>query len=112
MTNVDDALFWDVAEPFLAGGAERSTMMGFPCLRIDGAFFASLDHRTGDLIVKLPADRVDELIESGVGSAFAPNGRRFKEWTVIGGREEALWSSLTEEALTFVAGTGVDPPEN
>ena len=28
-------------------------MMGFPCLRLDGDFFASCDHRTGNLVVKL-----------------------------------------------------------
>lgn len=101
MTNVDDALFWDIAEPFFGAGAERSTMMGFPCLRIGGKFFASLEHRTGDLIVKLPADRVDDLINSGVGNAFAPNGRRFKEWTVVKDREEALWAELVQEACDF-----------
>lgn len=101
MADVDDALFWDVAEPFYGLGAERSTMMGFPCLRIDGTFFASMDHRTGDLVIKLPAARVDELIESGVGEPFAPNGRRFKEWTVVTNRDEALWEELTHEALEF-----------
>lgn len=100
----DDTLFWDVAQPFLAAGADRSTMMGFPCLRINGAFFASLDHRSGDLIVKLPACRVDELIDRGIGAPFAPNGRRFKEWTSIGSRDERLWATLTEEALAFATG--------
>lgn len=101
MTDVDESLFWDVAEPFYGAGAERSTMMGFPCLRIAGKFFASMDHRTGDLIVKLPASRVDELIESGVGDPFVPNGRRFKEWTVVRSRDEKLWTELTQEALDF-----------
>lgn len=76
-------------------------MMGFPCLRVDGTFFASLDHRSGDLIVKLPASRVDELIQAGVGAAFAPNGRRFKEWTVIKDRKGELWTELAEEARRF-----------
>lgn len=102
---VDDALFWDIAEPLLGAGATRSTMMGFPCLRIDGAFFASVDHRSGDLIVKLPASRVEELIESGDGAAFAPNGRRFKEWTVIAERDEVLWTNLAAEALRYAKGT-------
>lgn len=101
MADVDDSLFWDVAEPFFGSGAERSTMMGFPCLRVGGKFFASLEHRTGDLIVKLPAERVDELIETGTGGPFAPNGRRFKEWTVIAARDEELWTQLTQEAFNF-----------
>jgi hypothetical protein len=102
--DADDGLFWDVAEAFLAAGAERSTMMGFPCLRNEGRFFASLDHRTGDLIVKLPASRVDELIEAEVGLDFAPNGRRFKEWVTIPERDEKLWTQLMEEAQAFAAG--------
>ncbi len=101
MNEVDDAMFWDVAETFLAAGAERSTMMGFPCLRINGVFFASLDHRSGDLIVKLPAERVDQLIDDGTANPFAPNGRRFKECANIADRDELLWDNLTHEALKF-----------
>ena len=73
----DDALFRELAEPLLAEGlAEEGTIMGFPCLRAPGgAFLATAEHRTGDLIVKLPRARVDELIASGAGEPFAPAGR-------------------------------------
>lgn len=101
---VDDSLFWELAEPLLAGGAERSTMMGHPCLRIGGDFFASMERRTGDLIVKLPAARVDELIEAGTAEPFAPAGRRFKEWALISERDERRWESLLHDAMTFVRG--------
>jgi hypothetical protein len=101
---VDDSLFWELAEPLMAAGAERSTMMGFPCLRIDGDFFASLEHRTGDLIVKLPAARVSEMMDSGEAEGFAPAGRRFKEWALITDRDETRWETLLDEALAFVAG--------
>ena len=74
-----EARFWDLAEPLLARpGVERSTMMGLPCLRIHGSFFASCDRRTGDLLVKLPEQRVDELVADGRAHAFAPAGRRFR----------------------------------
>jgi hypothetical protein len=57
-----DELFWDLAEPMYADPAvRRSTMMGVPCVRVDGRFFASLDRRSGALLVKLPADRVRQL---------------------------------------------------
>lgn len=102
MADADDTLFWELAEPLLAAGATRSTMMGFPCLRMNGAFFASCDHRSGDLVVKIPADRVNELIESGVAEPFAPNGKRFKEWATIPERDPDLWESLMTEALDFV----------
>jgi hypothetical protein len=44
---------------------------------VEGEFFATCDHRTGDLIVKLPQAGVQELIDLGVGPAFAPAGRVF-----------------------------------
>ncbi|MBC7273813.1 MAG: MmcQ/YjbR family DNA-binding protein [Streptomyces sp.] len=79
------------------------TMMGFPCLRVAGEFFASCDRRSGDLIVKLPRERVQELIESGVGSPFAPAGRTFREWVLVSDRDETLWVGLIDEACVFVA---------
>jgi len=85
-------------------GVATGTMMGFPCLRVSGAFFASCDHRSGDLIVKLPRHRVEQLIATGVGKPFAPAGRTFREWVLIDGRDEARWVALIEEALEFVAG--------
>jgi hypothetical protein len=96
--------FWAVAEPLLkAATVTRSTMMGLPCLRASGRFFASFDRRTNALVVKLPAARVDELIRSGGAEPFAPSGRRFREWASIdSGRSEA-WPSLLDEALEFVA---------
>lgn len=80
------------------------TMMGFPCLRVAGAFFASCDHRTGDLIVKLPHDRVIQLISDGSGKPFAPAGRTFREWVLIGDRDETRWADLIDEARRFVSG--------
>ena len=100
-----DTLFWDLAEPLLAEGvADKGTMMGFPCLRTDGDFFASLHHQTGDLIVKLPADRVAELVASGEGRPFAPAGRTFREWVSIPEPDEARWRDLLDEARAFVSG--------
>ena len=85
-------------------GVATGTMMGFPCLRVSGAFFASCDHRSGDLIVKLPRHRVDQLVAAGVGKPFAPAGRTFREWVLIDDRDEARWVALIEEAREFVAG--------
>ena len=96
--------FWALAEPMLAhAGVTRSTMMGLPCLRIDGQFFGSFDRRTGDLLAKLPAARVDELVDAGRAHPFAPAGRRFREWAAISPTRQRSWPALLEEALTFVA---------
>jgi hypothetical protein len=53
-------------------------MMGLPCLRREGAFFAAWDRGTGALLVKLAPTRVDELLAAG---PFAPAGRRFRQWS-------------------------------
>jgi hypothetical protein len=100
---MSDSFFWQVATPFLKReNIVKGTMMGFPCLRIDGAFFASEDRDSGDLIVKLPASRVQELLNDAMGEPFAPAGRKFKEWVSIPKRDETLWKNLLAEALAFV----------
>lgn len=72
--------FAELAAPLLAeGGVTRSTMMGLPCLRRDGTFFAALDRRTGALLVKLAQARVEDLLASGAAQPFAPAGRRFRQ---------------------------------
>jgi len=77
--------------------------MGFPCLRLEGRFFASVDPKSGDLVVKLARDRVLELIENGIGREFAPNGRVFREWVAIPGALDAPWVDLVVEAREFCA---------
>jgi hypothetical protein len=100
-----EAKFWALAEPLLARpGVEQSTMMGMPCLRINGAFFASCDRKTGDLLVKLPEARVDELVEVSRAASFAPAGRRFREWAAIPPERSRTWKRLVNEALAFVEG--------
>ena len=99
--------FWTIAEPLLAEDAvTRGTMMGFPCLRADGAFFASAEPKSGDLIVKLPADRVTAMVDAGEGDEFAPAGRRFREWVRVSDRSAARWTALMREGLAFVRGAG------
>ena len=92
--------FWDLAQPLLEkAGVTRSTMMGFPCLRLDGEFFASCDRRTGDLIVKLDEASVTRLVDAGRAEPFAPNGRRFREWASIPYERRRTWARHLEAAL-------------
>ncbi len=100
-----DSLFWDIAQPLLATGAEESTIMGYPCLRINGEFFASVERETGDLIVKLPTDRVAQMIDDGEAVAFAPTGSRVDQWARVSAREELLWVELMSSAIEFVEGS-------
>jgi hypothetical protein len=80
----------------------RSTMMGYPCLRSDGAFFACVERTTGHLIAKLPADRVQELIGLGRAVPFAPNGRVFREWAAFPVPNRREWRGVLDEARMFV----------
>ena len=102
----DTEFFWDLVEPMLGEpGIDEGTLMGFPCLRINGDFFGTCDHRSGHLIVKVDRDRVAELIEEGVGQPFAPAGRVFKEWVLVEERDEKRWLDLLGEARAFVGGS-------
>jgi hypothetical protein len=97
-------LFERLVAPLLASGAaNRGTMMGFPCLRSDGRFFASIEPRTGNLIVKLPSARVQTLCEEGIGQHFAPNGRVFREWIALPDADEVCWADLLAEAQEYAA---------
>ena len=101
-TNDETGFFWDLAQQFLArDDVDEGTLMNFPCLRVGGEFFATCDHRSGDLIVKLSAERVHELIDRGVGEPFAPTGRVFKEWTLVRERDAETWTDLMTDAYDF-----------
>lgn len=104
--------FWDHATPLLERpGVTRSTMMGQPCVRVGGAFFASFDRRNGDLLVKLPAARVAQLIDTGAAHPFAPAGRRYREWAAVDPAAEERWDGLLHDAFEHVARQPPAPPK-
>jgi hypothetical protein len=114
---IGQELFWALVEPLYADPAvRRSTMMGLPCVRLDGRFFASLDRLTGALLVKLPAERVTALVAAGEGEPFAPAGRVFREWVAVPRPDREGWSALLAEArnhaggVASAAGTGSTAP--
>jgi hypothetical protein len=96
--------FWALAAPLLEqAGVTRSTMMGYPCLRLNGDFFACLDRHTGALVIKLDETQVTALIEAGKADEFAPNGRRFREWASIPPSKHRSWPRLLDAALAASA---------
>lgn len=105
MSNEDkfNLLLGLVAEFDDVGAITRGTMMGFPCLRVDGQFFACMKREGDSLIVKLPAPRVRALVEAGGGLSFAPAGRVFKEWLEVPEDQAKAWPRHLREALEFVA---------
>lgn len=103
MPDVSDEL-WDCAAPLLAEGAiEEGTIMGGPCVRAAGEFVGMPHHKGPGIVVKLPRERVDELIASGQGASFAPAGKVFREWVLVEAFDEAQWTDLLRESVSFVA---------
>ena len=92
--------FWQLAQPLLdRPGVSRSTMMGFPCLRLGGDFFASCDRRDGSLVVKLDEALVESLLASGRAEPFAPSGRRFREWAAVPYGRRRSWARHLDAAF-------------
>ena len=95
--------YLDLTEPLLGrAGVTRSTMMGLPCMRMDGTFFASFDHRTDDLLIKLSEAQADALVATGKAHAFAPAGRRFREWAAVPPTSRS-WAKLIDAAVQHVS---------
>lgn len=95
-----DDEFWEAAAPLLRrSGVTRSTMMGYPCLRLHGDFFASWDPHQHALVVKLDRQTVTALIEGGLGETFAPSGRPFREWVSIPPSARESWPDHLDAAF-------------
>jgi hypothetical protein len=79
-------------------------MFGSVGLRTESGKFAGFA-RGDELVVKLPADRVAELLESGQGTVFdAGRGRPMKEWVVLHPASEGELERYLLEARSFVVG--------
>ena len=74
---------------------------GASALKAGGSVFAML--QAGRLVVKLPAERVAELIADGTGGPFGHEGRSpMRQWLVV--QDDARWDDLADEALAFAGG--------
>ena len=57
----------------------------------------------GRLVLKLPAQRVADLVGSGAGDSYdAGKGRPLKEWVSFDPAKQEDWLRLATEALEFV----------
>jgi hypothetical protein len=100
-TKIIDALVKDprVTDP----RAAQTKGFGSNGLKVGGKLFAMTSK--GRFVVKLPKDRVNQLVSSGKGEYFDPgHGRLMKEWLALSVASKATWLSLAKEALAFVAG--------
>ena len=79
---------------------QRGSGFGRSALRYRRKIFAMLVR--GQLVVKLPRPRVDELVAAGHGERFhASKGTPMKEWFSLDPRAGLAWPPLAREALAF-----------
>ncbi len=81
------------AVPHTEYPVERAMLFGFDCLRINGKVF------NGHLVMKLPANRITALVDSGQASSYEFRGRLMKEWGVVLTSKSII--ALAEEARVF-----------
>ena len=100
-----EQLFQRLADRFLdqPGVSEGTGFGSNPGLRVGAKIFAMLS-REGELVVKLPRERVDQLVARGAAERFDPrrDGRLMKEWATSPVRRSREWPKLAAEALEFV----------
>lgn len=98
-----EQLFDRVAADLLAEDPSlgQGRMMRAVGLKTGGKFFAMVVK--DELVVKLPAGRVDELIADGEGRRFDPgHGRPMKEWVTLRPADEESCRAYAVEARDFV----------
>lgn len=100
-----DPAFAPVADAFAGRrDVESGFMMSSFGLKTKKKLFAM--HWRGQLVVKLPRERVDALVAARAGTRFAPgHGRVMKEWIAVPAGA-ADWIALAREAHRFVSGNG------
>jgi len=97
-----DAARWDdLTVEFLAKpGVTLERAFSRISLMVGGKLFASAGH--GGLLIKVPAERVAELIANGDGQPFSTGGNRvMREWVVVTPATD--WRALAAESMEFVA---------
>jgi hypothetical protein len=94
--------------PVIASFAKDPTVtyggkgFGSTGLKVNGKLFAMISSK-GHFVVKLPRERVDELVRSRQGKLFDPgHGRLMKQWLDFQGAPSA-WLALAREGRSFVA---------
>ena len=99
-----ETLFWELAAELQAQDARvaEGTLMNGRCLRLGTEFLALVDRKGSGLVVKLPRERVAELIAQDKGKPFGPSGRIFKEWLSVPSPDRDQWRALLQEGVEFV----------
>jgi hypothetical protein len=91
-----------VADAFadVPGVSRRRMFSSENAFSVNGKIFAMLTR--GTFVVKLPKERVDDLVEAGKGKRFDPgHGRLMKEWIAVEAGD-LPWVALAKEAHSYV----------
>jgi TfoX/Sxy family transcriptional regulator of competence genes len=96
-----DDTFQEIHERLVGSDPDIASKHAFgsPGLRYRDKIFAM--HVRGDLVVKLPSGRCEELASDGRARPFRVGQRVMAEWVVIGPEREFEWDGLADEALAF-----------
>jgi hypothetical protein len=85
-----------------ADAISSSRGFGSSALKINDKIFAMVVRER--LVLKLPRQRIDGLIEDGAGERLQMTpGRIMKEWFSLAPHSDLDWQSLAEEAMAFTA---------
>jgi hypothetical protein len=103
MDGVIGELFASASERMLAQHVTDApgSMLRAPAITTRGRVYAFATKAS--LIVKLPAHRVNELIDSGVGAPCVTGKAPLREWVCLEPDDEEECLAYFDEARTFVA---------
>jgi len=96
---VADEGWQNLVETSVGGPVTQGAMFGSKGLRSGTKFFAIWWHE--QLVLKLPAERLAELVAAGEGQPFEPMpGRGMNGWVVVSPSTD--WAKLVTEARVHV----------
>ena len=99
-----EEIYADIKEYFANNSqVEVSSGKGAQGIKYKGKMFIMFYN--GDLVIKLPPDRIKELIEAGDGMPFDPGtGKPMKDRMLIPINKKHLWIPLSEESKDYIIG--------
>ena len=83
-------------------GVDRGRMFSAEGLRVRGKVFAVVNHQ-GELMVKVPAARADELARAGAAAKVVMRERELREWVAMPyDAGTGAWRGLLDEAFAYL----------
>lgn len=94
-----DALSTDLQQQ---ADVDWGRMFGSTGMRVRGKIFAVAAH-AGGLLIKVPEEHADELVEGGVADRMVMAGVPRREWVLVpDDADDATWSAELRAAYTYV----------